>query len=96
MKEETRIKAEQAAGMLSEGHLFSRVWGEMDRDIVARWRAAKEPQEREQLHLKQSLLESLKGEFYAAIEAAARAGTAEETKGFREILFQSTHRNRAT
>jgi hypothetical protein len=83
------MRAEQAAGMLSEGHLFGKIWDEMDREIVAHWRAAKGPgkfETREELHLKQRLLEEIKSEFYAAIEAAARAGSPDETKGYREIL----------
>jgi hypothetical protein len=86
MTGEIRIRAEQAAAMLSGGHLFRRIWGEMDRRVVADWRAARDTGTRERLHLKQALLEELRSEMYAAVEAAARAGEPEEVKGFREIL----------
>jgi hypothetical protein len=86
MTDEVRIRAEQAAAMLEEDHLFRRIWGEIDRRVVENWRASRDAQARERLHQKQELLEELRSEFYTAVEAAARAGEPEEVNGFREFL----------
>jgi len=88
MTDDIRAKAGQAAELLTDGHIFSQVWQDIDRDILSQWRSAATAQKREELHMKQRLLEELKGEFRAAIENAVRtsAGNAQEVAGWCEFL----------
>ena len=83
-------RAEEARGLLEPGSLFGEIWSRMDAETVEAWRAAKTPEERERLHLKQTVLAEVRAEVVLAVEAAAREESREVPKDgprpFREFL----------
>lgn len=72
MSPEVLRRAEEARAMLGQGSLFGEIWARLDAETVEAWRAAKTPEERERLYLKQSILAEVRAEALLAIESAAR------------------------
>jgi hypothetical protein len=86
MGDDLRRRAEEAARILSSP-LFNEAYALLDKKTVSAWRAARSPEERERLHMRQDILADLWMELCRHIEMAANREN--EADGFfRTILKQ--------
>ena len=70
MTETTRRRAEEAMSMLNSATL-KEIFEEMDLAIVAEWREAVAPDQREALHVKQRILRDVRSALFRCVVTAA-------------------------